>query len=247
MKKIILTFLFIAFCLFTDFATDKINLDDFNQAKLYYNSNKYYDALKIYSKMYNNGYDNFEINYNIGCVYFKLNEYGRSRFYFERALFYKPFDKDLFYNLNSVYKKTLKDTSTGEQTIMLRRIIYFIPVSAVLILVILFTILALLFFIFTLTIKQRKKLYLIISTVFAIFMFCFFILYYVQYSDYNNKVFVVSSKDAHVYLAPNIEESILTTVTEGVRGKILEESGDYVRVSLTESMNGWLKKNDVIY
>ena len=84
---------------------NKIN---FNNAITSYSNKKIETALENFLELSKTGYDNFEINYNIGCCYYKLQQPGKARFYFERALFFKPFDSDLFHNLTMTYHKILK-------------------------------------------------------------------------------------------------------------------------------------------
>ena len=90
MKKKILIILIVFNSLFL-FSNDYKSL--FDKAVNFYENKKYNDALKIFLELKEYGFDNFNINYNIGSTYFKLKKYGHSRYYFERGLFFKPFDK----------------------------------------------------------------------------------------------------------------------------------------------------------
>ena len=246
MKKIpILIFLFTCFVSFS--IDNKKIFQDFNTAKLLYTNRKYDEANRIFLIILNKGYDNFEINYNIGCSYFKLNKFGLARFYFERALFYKPFDKDLFDNLNVIYKKSLKEPLAGEQIIMNKRLIVFIPTWLIIILLIMLTVFGTFFFILIYKANKYKKSFFIMFCSTLIFIFTFFIFLYFQYTDFNQKIFIVKTKEANVYLAPNDQESILTNINEGIRGKILEESSEYIRFALNNDINGWVKKEDIIF
>ena len=47
-------------------------INDFTEANNLYTKKDILNALKKYQEIYKKGYDNFELNYNIGCCYFKF-------------------------------------------------------------------------------------------------------------------------------------------------------------------------------
>ena len=113
-KKIYIIVLFIFIIINTNAKKYK-PLENFTEANNLYTKKDIQNALKKYLDIFKSGYDNFELNYNIGCCYFKLEEYGKSRFYFERALNFKPFDPDLFHNLIVLYRIIQKNPFYAEQ------------------------------------------------------------------------------------------------------------------------------------
>jgi tetratricopeptide (TPR) repeat protein len=241
-------FVFLIFLIQTTFINAKkySPLKDFTKANDLYTKKDINSSLNKYLKIFEKGYDNFELNYNIGCCYFKLGEYGKSRFYFERALNFKPFDPDLFHNLIVLYRIIQKNPFYAEQVIMNKRIIYFIPIYITIIILISLTIITLVFLLFVYIRKNNKKQFLIFFTVSLIITSFILIIFFIQYFDFNSNIFIIKSKNANVYLTPNELETVLTPVTEGTKGKILEEINGFIRVKLNDGLSGWIKKDNII-
>lgn len=74
--------------------------EKFSQGVVSYTSGDYQQALQIWSELYNTGYRSAELNYNLGNVYFKLNNIPDAILYYERAALLKPLDEDINYNLH---------------------------------------------------------------------------------------------------------------------------------------------------
>lgn len=225
----------------------EISVDDkFNEATKLYSEKEIEKALTVFEEILHEGYDNFHINYNIGCCYFKLDQLGAARFYFERALFYKPFNEDLYHNLILVYKRLLKTPSHGEQIIMNRRITNIIPMS-VLLYIVLFTIIitAIFLIIFFKTINH-KKIYFILFSISSLFMTLFSIFYFIQYYEYNKKTFTVVSQTADVHISPDDSDTIILTMPEGTNGKISEKVDEYIRIRLNDGLSGWVKRENTL-
>ena len=246
MKKLFCIFiiLFLPFLIFSEETSDK---KDLGGTSSYYVEKQFDLALNGYLKLLEQGHDNFEINYNIGCCYFKLNEFGKARFYFERALFYKPFDRDLFHNLNVIYHRVLKNPLIGEQVIMTKRIMFFIPKN-IIVLVLLFLLLcSIIFFVLLYLIVEKRRLFLIFFTICVVFLLLFTVIFFIQCNNYYQKVFVVASNTANVYPGPDEYETALLTLTEGISGYIIEEIDNYARIKLKDNSTGWIKKDKIIY
>lgn len=64
-----------------------------------YNNGEFKAAADIWTDLHNAGYDNFELLYNIGNAWFKLNEIPSAILFYERALLRRPGDEDARYNL----------------------------------------------------------------------------------------------------------------------------------------------------
>jgi tetratricopeptide (TPR) repeat protein len=241
-KKLVIVTLFIS-SFTAGFSLEEIDI--FQQASKHYKNREYAAARDLFTRLQNQGYENFEINYNLGCTYYKLGEIGKARYYFERALFFKPFDKDLDHNLKVLYKQIMSNPLIGEQEIMNKRIIFFVPS---LLIVILFSITFLLvsgsvilFFIS----KKKRRVFLIIFIISFFFSTVSSLLFYMQKTDYSRKRFYVTVYAANIHLAPDEDEAVLISIPEGTRGRIINESGDFLRVSLPDGTLGWLKSSDV--
>ena len=84
LRLFFITFLFLSFSAFSQ-STDINEL--FTKANQAYIAEKYLEAKDNYIKLLNDfNLDNYAVNYNLGCCYYKLHELGYARFYFEKAL-----------------------------------------------------------------------------------------------------------------------------------------------------------------
>ncbi len=245
MKKIAIAavLIFLTMCIYPE----KMNFGElFSKANNSYEKKMFKDALGQYLFLLKNGYDNFNINYDLGCCYYNLNELGKSRFFFERSLFYRPFDRDLEKNLEIVYNK-LHISSGGEQIIMSKRIVFFIPMPILVLLLFLFIVTTVILGLQTYFSKQHKKAYFIIFIIFVFFIVIFNIIFFTQYIDYNNKTFVSTTKLSNVFATPDDYETIIMTLQEGTSGDITEEIDNFVKINLSNGSSGWIKKDDIIY
>jgi tetratricopeptide (TPR) repeat protein len=64
-----------------------------------YNNGDFRAASEIWTELNNAGYDNFELLFNLGNAWFKLNEMPLAILFYERALLRRPGDEDARYNL----------------------------------------------------------------------------------------------------------------------------------------------------
>jgi tetratricopeptide (TPR) repeat protein len=243
MKRMLSVFLLI-FLTFMVYSNNS-HKEEFNTALLYYTKSDFNKALDVFLDLSKKGYDNFEINYNIGSCYFKSGKLGLARYYYEKALFYKPFDKELFYNLKVVYLKLLSDPAIGEQEVMNKRIIFFLQKDILFILIVVFFIISfILLFIFLKFFD--KKILLVSFIIFAFFTSVFTFFFILQYMDYNKKVFVVKNETANVYLIPKEKESPISSIKEGTKGIIVEEATDFAKININDGLSGWVNKKDLI-
>jgi hypothetical protein len=210
-------------------------------------SKKEYDrALKYFIEMKNKGYDNFELNYNIASCYYKMEKLGYSRFYFERALFFKPFDRNLMSNLKLIYSKVLTDPVIGEQEIMNKRMIFFIPLAVLSALIVLLAVSTAVFLFIFFKRKNLRRLSLVFIIVSLSLMLLFTFAFMLQYHDFHKKIYVITSNSANIYLLPNESETVLNTVNEGNKGDVISINGDYAKIRLMDGSDGWVKRNDII-
>ncbi|MBN2547403.1 MAG: tetratricopeptide repeat protein [Spirochaetes bacterium] len=244
MKFKIFLMLFILFSI--NIINSSINIK-FNDSIKYYNNSDYKNALSYYLDILKSGYDNFEINYNIGCCYYKLNEIGKARFYFERSLIYKPFDSDLNHNLKVIYNKLVKNQDNNEQIIINSRILYLIPINVVILINIILSIIAVILLTLLYNFYSYRKLILIFlaTVIFFILIFTFYNIF--QYKNIKDQKLIITKKNANVYLTPNENETIILTLEEGYSNKVYGELNYFIKTKFNDGLTGWIKKEDLIY
>ena len=232
------------FSLFNIFSQD-LNSDVlFTKANQAYIAGKYLEAKDCYDKLLNDfKQDNYAVNYNLGCCYYKLHQLGFARFYFEKAFLFQPQNEDLKNCMNILLDEIGKKNGfTEDDEFTIKRMLLFVSPFIIFIMFCLFFVL-LIFSVFKFLKESSRKSFTlaIISFICSFFLFAFAI---VQYNTVNDNCAIVI-KDADVYLSPDTSTPI-SSVTEGKKVRILEKSeDDYFMIKLSNNTNGWLSKNCV--
>jgi Tetratricopeptide repeat. len=122
MKKIIyiLSILFIIPLLL---CAKEYNLTAANSA---YQEQNYQIAKEEYMKLVNEDVENYELFYNLGNTYFKLNDLGNARLYYEKAAKFEPLNQELNENI-TMLMANIKDKEEVERSFietLLRKIYY---------------------------------------------------------------------------------------------------------------------------
>ncbi|MBO5288720.1 MAG: hypothetical protein J6B11_04920 [Spirochaetales bacterium] len=236
-------FLLLSFAIFSQEATVDELFTKGNQA---YISGKYLEAKENYQKLLNNfNLDNYAVNYNLGCCYYKLHQLGYARFYLEKAFLFQPQNEDLKNSMNVLLDEIGKKNGyTEEDEFSIKRMLLFVSPLVVFIIFCIFFIL-LIFFIF-MFLKKSSRIYFTLSIgafICTIFLFSFA---FVQYNTINDNCGIVV-KDADVYLSAD-NSTPISSVTDGKKVRILDDSEEnYLMIKLSDNTNGWLNKNCILY
>lgn len=244
--KITVAFIIISYLTINIYSSEDVN-KLFNSALQHYNNKQYEKALDYFLKIKNdNNIDNFELNFNVGSCYFKLERYGEARFYFERGLLFNPFDKDLYFNLKVLYNILLKNPKSGEQEIMNQRIIFFLPKILLFSFFVALLLIVVIFLILFILIERFRKTVLVLLIGFFIFLIITTSLIFIQSYEYNKKIFVVTDKSANVYLNPTDDNSLIMSISVGSKGRIINDIGDFIKINTPDGSSGWIRKDKVI-
>lgn len=217
----------------TAFSLTDIEL--FKSANELYTSQKYNEAITEYEKLLVKGYDNYNVNFNLGCSYYNINDVSLSRYYFEKAFLHSPFNKELINNLNLLYEKIYDDFY--EDDLMFKR--WFLFVNPFFVMIIFF-VLAVIMFLFTVRyiLKRNKSSLLTAVVVFLISIFVFIYAVF-QYSVVNDKYGIIIRENAEIYLSPD-SNTVISAAKYGDKLKISAGNADFFMISLSDSTTGWI-------
>ncbi len=81
------------------------NAQIFNDAAKAYTKGNYEKAIQLYEEMVTSGLKGGNLYFNLANSYYKNEEYGKARLYYERALSFAPRDKDVRFNYNFLLSK----------------------------------------------------------------------------------------------------------------------------------------------
>ena len=99
---------------------------DLSAANTAYQEQNYQQAEEEYMKLVSEGVKNFELFYNLGNTYFKLNDLGNARLYYEKAAKFEPLNTELNENI-AMLMANIKDKEEVNRSFVetLLRKIYF--------------------------------------------------------------------------------------------------------------------------
>jgi tetratricopeptide (TPR) repeat protein len=223
----------------------------FNKGKDFYLNKKYDSAIEMFEKILHRDIESANVYYNIAGCYFRKQEYGLSRFYYEKAKKIKPRDKDINQNISLITKLYLKDKVEEKKWWVLYVLDYiaglFCAKTWIILNMILYIILGILIILF-LTRRQRwdlkgswqnivKKLISYIGMIFVIM-----VLFggYKIYNEYYYNYGVVITDEVNVKSGPSDEFENLFKIHEGIKIKILQKITGWSNIKLPNGLEGWI-------
>ena len=225
------------------------NAEIYNSANAHYTNKEYFEALELYLELANRGIQNPALFYNLANTYFKIGMKGYAVLYFERALLLKPFDGDIRANLNHVHAqledKILPLYDEGMFRIM-KIALSFIRIKITVylesVLLGLLIILLLLFLFLPHYRKRLKKTIIIIGVLYAVALIGMISQY-----TYNKRhpEGIILQKALDVKSSPLAESETLFTLHEGTKFKLIEQRGDWVRLTIADGRQGWMGQEGV--
>lgn len=242
MKRLMFFSIFIFF--FTLFLSTENITSKFNEGNIKYKEGKFREALDSYSKESKNIL-NWKLFYNMGDCYFKLDDFVNAKIYFLKAQRLKPFDSSIQKNLDVVnLKLNIKSKSNDDNfiRIVLLKIESIFSLNFISILLLIIIIISN-FFIIMLVLSGRKRilLYGITFSLISLFLIYGYHMYRVK-KIHSRNMGVVLSEKARLRSGPGEENTVLYNVALGVKLKIIEQSGNWIYVSESDSIAGWIKK-----
>jgi len=223
---------------------------DLTAANRAYQNQNYEKAAEEYLKTVDQGVMNFQLFYNLGNTYFKLNNLGYARLYYEKAAKFDPLDRDLRENLAMV-KANLKDKEVDQKSFfetVLQKIIFSfsINVLAILILVIFILLMA---SIVLLIISKEGGLRNLSKILIVILSCIFFILVVMEIwrirTFYAKDTAIILDETVIAYSGPSQDFQQVFTIHEGLKVTIERFDNDWVLIKLPSGNGGWVTQSSI--
>ena len=217
--------------------------DDFAIANSHYAAGRYGEALKIYQQI-DRRLTHWKVLYDIGNCYFKLGRPLEAKIHYLRARRLKPLDPSIARNI-AIVNKSFKDAIDPEAPDFISRAILVLQaglsVNAVSLLL-LAAILLLNIFLFLLLKNGRSKK-IIYGLAFALFLSLALGAYHAgrAASLGQTSIAVVSAADSVLRSGPGEGNTELFKINPGLEVRILERSRDWVQVSASPQVAGWIE------
>ena len=226
-------------------------LEKFKKANELYSKGQYRDAAVLYEEIVNNDYESYELFYNLGNAYFKLDQIPRAILFYERAKRLAPDDEDIKFNLQIAKLKTVDKIEPVPQFFMeewVENISDIFGLKAWTILGLVFAWLAFIFLAAFLMIWYPvwKK------TFFAAAIISFVIMagsIYFAYGENQELTArdsaIVFSPSVYVKSSPSEDGTNLFILHEGTKVQIQDAVGEWRKIRIADGNVGWLPEESI--
>lgn len=216
----------------------------FAGANQLYRDGKFKEALDVYLQLADKG-AHWKLYYNMGNCYYKLNQPVRAKIFYLRAQRLAPFEDSIGKNVGIVNKHPLLNDKTPAEkpdfiSRLMLRIESILSLNVLTILLIL-VILAFNVFLFLL-IKGGKRRWLVYSISFSLFALIVLGSYHIYRVNKQNRrdIAVIVSPNSQLRSGPGENNTVLFKVNPGLKVRIIETSGDWIQVTASSDIAGWL-------
>jgi len=225
------------------------NLDTYYQSGLdYYQSRAYQNAKTSLEKVLENNWESPELYYNLGNVYYRLNDISGAVWAYEMCLHHDPTHEDAKFNLKLVNVNVKDRIAIPEAPIYLKLYMgikeRFTPNEWVKITLGLLV----LFLLFVLVRKFWGYVWLLnFSENFMLILICITFLFSLHsiWSDSNISQGIIYTQSVDVLSEPNTQSITLFQVHEGLKVSITQNSRNWVEIELIDGKSGWISGNQI--
>lgn len=218
----------------------------FEQANELYQQEKFDAAIVKYLEIINNGYESWQLYFNMGNTYYRTGQFGKAILYFERAYRLNPKNEDIVFNLNLANTKVVDNIKTPPLSELLDEVKNVLSKSALMWLTI-GTYLGLMAVItmkmFVTKRKFQRLLRIILIPIFIVLLLATSILILRVKEDTSVKYAIVMADKVDVLGEPSENGTELFSLHEGAKFKIEEYSGAWAKIRLADGNVGWLLKD----
>lgn len=223
------------------------NQTTFNKANSLYQKGNYEDAAKLYEEILKGGNESAAIYFNLGNVYYKLNNTPKSILNFERAKRLASADEDIDFNLKLANLKVVDKIEAIPQLFYNRWWHAFSQTFSLdnwAIATVAFcwlTVIAAVFFILARSVFVRKLFFFFGVITLVITLFSFFLAQHQNNQQTSTKEAIVFESNVYVKSSPDEKSVDLFILHEGSKVQILDEIGAWQKIKLANGNEGWMK------
>ena len=227
------------------------NQQMFNRANQFYQDANYDQAVSLYKSILERGFESGELYFNLGNCYYKLDQTGPARLYYEKAARFLKNDEGLENNIALLKLHLVDQIETPPKFILTQLwndfLEYFTIEFLIWLVAVLFVLMVLSFASHLYFSRQKQnfrfKIYIyIFLTAFLLFTtISIQKIYALETEEYG----VVLSSAVTVYAAPSESDTEVFILHEGTKALILRQKSDWLEIKLEDGKSGWLKKSNI--
>ncbi|MGD0589607.1 MAG: tetratricopeptide repeat protein [Bacteroidota bacterium] len=220
--------------------------DVFNRGNELYRAGKYQDAAKEYEHIIKQGYSSAELYYNLGNAYYRNEQLARAILSYERATQLHPNDPDITHNLKLAYLKTIDRIEPVPEMFFIQwmravgslvspeKVRIFFILSWVL----LFGSLATMYFILGPDILRIARIIFFVS---FLLVFLWAAMLGIQsFQETTQDKAIITAQIVTAKSSPDDKSVDAFVIHEGVKVKLTDVVGDWVKITLVDGKVGWI-------
>ena len=219
-------------------------INDFVEANQLYFETSFKEAVALYEKILDTGYESASLYYNLGNSYFKIGSLGKAILNYERSKRLNPGDGDLRSNLDFAYSLVKEPSMERTRLWLVRKIDNLLAAFSVDSLALLssgiYLIIMILLIVSIFTKELKVKIFrfaglflVILIAVVTIFSFNLYRLNHIR-----SAIIITASSDAR--FEPLEDTSIHFRLYEGLRVSVLKVRGNWTQVRREDGKIGWI-------
>ncbi len=245
MKRLLLTLLILSSLAFADQAEYM-----FEQGVAAYQNENYEQAINHFKSALNHGKTSAALYYNLGNAYYKVGDIGQSILNYERARQLAPHDPDIEFNLNVARLQVVDKIPSPEMDYFFKlwtsiKNLFTLPQLTAITLglyILLFVLLIVRLFARP---SLRTVLRYSIFPVLVVLLLCTFLFVIRIKEDVQIKSAIILSDKVSVTSGPSAEATEVFALHEGVKVRVIDSSGDFVRIRLSDGKDGWVPQSSL--
>lgn len=219
----------------------------FTSANTAYRSGDYKSASVQFEELLKTGNKAHEVYFNLGNSYYKQKEFAKAILNYERAYRMDPSDEDVQHNLRLAYANTI-DKIEPVPLLFYERWWENILSSAspgtwawIAISCLWTGILLAVLYLYSKTINERKRNFLLSGSLIISSLLLFFIAASSYTRLHNEKSAIIMEASAYVKSSPDAKSTNLFMLHEGTRIRIIDELEGWKQIKIANGNVGWIK------
>ncbi len=225
--------------------------EEFTNANTAYENGKYEVAISAYQNLISSGVEGFNLQFNLGNSFYKIEEYPLAILHYEKALKIEPANEDVKKNLQLAYARTTDKIEPAKDLVINRWYAEIINLNnadnwAVYSTSLLFIALILGFlYLFGQSPLVKRIGFFSAVVLLGCSLFCYLLAFQQENFQATSKSAIIFTPTVSIKSAPGESGTVLFVLHEGTKVKLLDESNDWVNVSLPNGNKGWIKGEDL--
>lgn len=223
----------------------------FDKANQLYLNGDYSGAREEYQKVVNSGFESAELYYNLGNAFYKLGQIPSAILFYERALILNPKDVDIRFNLDLANRLVIDKINPVNDFFLKKWIraiagIFKADTWGILSLVSLIALLSLIVFIYAARDTRYRRFLVPVGSVPAFLLVLSLFLGSVQNRQtVHPDSAIVFTSSLTAKSSPDASGTDLFVIHEGLKVKITDKVGTWIRIRLADGNEAWIPETSV--